>query len=225
MRRRWSRLAILGGIDDWNLSQTAIRWSVVQNEGSGDRARHSHAWGGGSGHRADAARADGISTISVVTTGACIQADPDSNVYLAPCNGSNAQNWQFVTAANRPAFTLLVNTASGACLTTVGNTNEVESMTMDPCDDSPDITDLDFHQGWIPSSGVHFFSETDGFLTDNSQCGLIAVPRNDDSPLSGAATWNVPGVEVASDRLKQVLVDESGNVEPLLPLGQTQPPQ
>ncbi|SOD75014.1 hypothetical protein SAMN05892883_4213 [Jatrophihabitans sp. GAS493] len=153
--------------------------------------------------RAGAAHADGFSTISVVTTGACIDTGPDSSVFLAPCTGSSTQEWGFVSpptglnednglAAPYSAAVLIKNAATGACLTAFGGMGEARRVATAPCVSwaGDPLADA---QNFTPVYGVQFVSAWGGFLTDNSQGGLI-VSSDGNNP-GPPATWYLSAFE------------------------------
>ncbi|SOD75004.1 ricin-type beta-trefoil lectin protein [Jatrophihabitans sp. GAS493] len=141
------------------------------------------------------ARADEISTIRILTTGACIDIDPntnlyvsDSSVYLAPCDGSNTQNWQIARAPwanNDGTWYWIVNEATGQCMTPLDFVMESTSgVFAGPCDGDAGTT-----PGWQLQGmfGTLIAAPEGRWLTDNGQGGVIVTPHG--SVPGASATW------------------------------------
>ncbi|SOD75000.1 hypothetical protein SAMN05892883_4198 [Jatrophihabitans sp. GAS493] len=172
--------------------------------------------------RAGAARADDISTIRVVTTGACLDTATgydtlslDAPVFLAPCNGANTQNWRFIgspwSGEDISPAVLIQNAATGYCL--VAHGGGIRQVSSTNCGDFPE-----FDQEFTPVFGLQFAFKEGGYLTDDGRGGLM-VNTNGENP-GPPATWFMPGKEdpVPQDGESTGLSDPlSGGFTPLSP--------
>ncbi|SOD75003.1 hypothetical protein SAMN05892883_4202 [Jatrophihabitans sp. GAS493] len=142
---------------------------------------------------AGSALADGYSTpISVSTTGACIDTGSGGGAWLAPCNGSNTQNWQIEPTpwAAGPQVYLLQNAGTGACLAMTGTPpdGQTTAVSTAPCGD-PNLALEEQWWGQGVFGFLKFQSFGGNFLTDNGQGGLVASAHWSDP--GAPATWIV----------------------------------